>query len=124
MSTTHRIKCEAAYFDSVEDGSKPFEVRLNDRNYQVGDTLELVRSNNGAFGKDAPTLRRRVTYVLDKFKGLQPGFVVLGLGRTEAEISEVMRNLTDSILAATGYDSQQAEFDFPAVHTIESPAHV
>lgn len=43
----HDLKILSPYFIAVEDGSKPFEVRRNDRNYQVGDTL-LLREGNMA----------------------------------------------------------------------------
>lgn len=37
----HELKCWPRYFEPVSNGSKPFEIRLNDRGYQVGDTLLL-----------------------------------------------------------------------------------
>jgi hypothetical protein len=33
------------FFDAVEDGSKPFEVRIS---YETGDYIELVRIEDGA----------------------------------------------------------------------------
>ena len=38
---THEIKCQTEFFEKVWSGVKTFEVRLNDRNYQVGDVLCL-----------------------------------------------------------------------------------
>ena len=37
----HDIKCQTEFFEKVWSGVKTFEVRLNDRNYQVGDELCL-----------------------------------------------------------------------------------
>jgi len=37
----HKIKCLREYFDPVQDGQKKFEIRRNDRDYRVGDTVEL-----------------------------------------------------------------------------------
>jgi hypothetical protein len=37
----HELKCWPPYFESVMDGSKPFELRKNDRDYKYGDELLL-----------------------------------------------------------------------------------
>lgn len=37
----HDLKCIPPYFDDILAGRKPFEVRKNDRNYEVGDHLRL-----------------------------------------------------------------------------------
>ena len=78
---THRLKCEAAYFDATKWGEKLFEVRVNDRDYRVGDDLELVRTTCGMADPDAEELRVRVTYVLEGFRGLRKGWVGLGIER-------------------------------------------
>lgn len=51
---THDLKILPRYFDAVEDGSKPFEVRRNDRDYQVGDILLLREGNNAEDVIDPP----------------------------------------------------------------------
>ena len=38
---THELKLEIKYFDDVKSGKKNFEIRKNDRDFQVGDILEL-----------------------------------------------------------------------------------
>jgi hypothetical protein len=42
MSKTHKIKTAMPFFQDVQDGKKPYEYRLNDRNYQVGDQLQHI----------------------------------------------------------------------------------
>ena len=37
----HHIKCETRFFQDVESGEKKFEIRKNDRDYQVGDMIYL-----------------------------------------------------------------------------------
>ena len=38
----HEVKCWPKMFSRVEDGSKNFDVRNNDRDYQAGDTITLL----------------------------------------------------------------------------------
>ena len=37
----HKLKLDSNYYDNSAAGIKNFEIRKNDRNYQVGDVLEL-----------------------------------------------------------------------------------
>lgn len=36
---THRLKVFVKYADAIMDGTKTFEVRKNDRGYEVGDKI-------------------------------------------------------------------------------------
>ena len=40
----HTLKIENNYLDNLISGKKKSEIRLNDRDYQVGDILEFERS--------------------------------------------------------------------------------
>lgn len=40
---THELKLDIKYFDDVKSGKKNFEIRKNDRDFQVGDILELKK---------------------------------------------------------------------------------
>jgi hypothetical protein len=85
----HELKCLDRFFGAIFDGSKPFEVRFNDRDYQVDDMLLLVevRRKSTECGVVYPVqtgrcVQRRVTYVLkhDDFpEGVPDGWCVLGL---------------------------------------------
>lgn len=96
--TTHRIKCDSAYWHKVRDGYKPFEVRRNDRGYQAGDELHLVAigprpDGSGDYcnctqqdcSRRSPVLSATVSYVyagdprFGGHGGIQTGWVVLGL---------------------------------------------
>jgi uncharacterized protein DUF3850 len=72
----HEIKCKPVYFDTLLNGTKTAEIRENDRNYQVGDTL-LIKDfgTNGYTGRE---LTRKISHILtDDFMGLQKGWVML-----------------------------------------------
>jgi len=40
----HRLKTDPKVFDEVAAGLKTFEIRYDDRGYQVGDILELAKT--------------------------------------------------------------------------------
>jgi len=40
--TIHQLKIERRYFDRIERGFKPWELRKNDRDFQVGDALSFI----------------------------------------------------------------------------------
>jgi hypothetical protein len=75
----HWLKTWPEYFEAVFNGSKPFEVRRDDRGFAVGDTLVLqeYHPSNGYTGR---LVGREITYILPGGDfGIEPGFVVLGL---------------------------------------------
>lgn len=74
----HHLKTQEPYWSQVLEGVKTFEVRRNDRDFRVGDTLDLHRwIGERDTGMSTEVV---VTYVLDKEEfGLQPGYVVLGV---------------------------------------------
>jgi hypothetical protein len=88
--TEHDLKTWPEYFQAIVEGKKPFEYRLNDRDYQVGDVLhlrEFVPPTDPENLQDVAyytgrTLKRTVTYILDDKLGptMKAGFVVMGLG--------------------------------------------
>lgn len=99
----HTVKCYPEYFRALTDGSKPFEVRENDRIYEVGDYLAVneflpeedpytLRKNSpeqdGGFSRAADDgyysgkcAMFKITYILDDKKFCRDGMVILGLAR-------------------------------------------
>lgn len=77
--TTHKLKLWTDFFEDTY--RKPFELRLNDRGFQVGDLLHLCEFENGTATYTGRECMREVTYVLPEGSpGLADGFVGLGLG--------------------------------------------
>ncbi|UOQ73294.1 ASCH/PUA domain-containing protein [Hymenobacter cellulosilyticus] len=78
---THELKTWPACFAAVESGTKPFDVRENDRNYQVGDVLLLREYEPETEQYSGRTLLRAVSYVLQGGSfGLEAGWCVVGFG--------------------------------------------
>ena len=44
--STHELKCWPQYFESISEGIKTFEIRKDDRGYEVGDLLHLREYDN------------------------------------------------------------------------------
>lgn len=75
----HKLKTMFAYFDAIAIGEKLFEVRENDRHFEVGHWLELRRWSSD--GTDlGERLFARVSYLLSGL-GLKDGYVAMSLGR-------------------------------------------
>jgi len=109
----HLLKVIPPYFDSLVAGSKTFEVRRNDRAYQRGDVLRLREwhphyttstnhcpepgcnvwdSKPGHWAEAHEVVLRKVTFVFvgdPRFGGVEPGYVVLGLGKCDRPLAPV-----------------------------------
>ena len=89
--TEHILKLNDRYYDAVANGIKTFEIRKNDRDYKVGDTLILGRVDDDGKYLTYPDfecamnlryeIKVAVTYILthDEFEGISEGYVVLGI---------------------------------------------
>ena len=51
---THYLKIRPEHFQAVIDGRKPFEVRFNDRNFQVGDRVILEEYKGNKYHEECP----------------------------------------------------------------------
>lgn len=76
---THDLKTWPGPFAAVRSGLKPWELRLNDRDYQVGDRLRLREWCPEASAYSGEIEERTVSWMLDGGFGLPPGYVVMSL---------------------------------------------
>ena len=60
----HELKTWSQYFGAIAVGVKRFEVRKNDRNFQLGDTLRLMEFDPISRSYTGRWLERDVTFVL------------------------------------------------------------
>ena len=100
--TRHELKCWPEFFEPVFVGLKKFDLRRNDRDYHVGDIVVLREwKPNGMPGAQSGhdgvytgrELHQRICYILEglggsdtgiiaPLRGLERGFVILGLMET------------------------------------------
>ena len=80
----HELKIYPKYFEKVLDGTKTFEVRKNDRGFQVGDTVILKEFDN--IKHSGREIQAEITYILgDEFYGVSEGYVVFALKKGGVE---------------------------------------
>ena len=75
----HKLKIMPKYFEEISDKKKKFEIRKNDRCFEVGDLVVLNEYNDGKY--TGRVITRRVTYIYygtGEF-GLEKGYCILGL---------------------------------------------
>ncbi|MEK5395966.1 DUF3850 domain-containing protein [Paenibacillus sp. FSL K6-2859] len=75
----HGLKLVQPHFEDVWERRKPFEVRKNDRDYNVGDELALSEYDPETQTYGERTAIRMVTYILDDPAYVKEGFVILGI---------------------------------------------
>jgi len=77
----HELKTWPEYFNMIAIGLKTFEVRKDDRGFELGDTLvlkEYLPDDKKFTGNE---IRVHVVHIMrsdDVLGGLVPGFVVMG----------------------------------------------
>ncbi len=76
----HNLKTWIEYFTQVWDGKKNFEVRKNDRNFKVGDTLILREWDNVENNYTGRYMYRKIKYILNGGQfGIEEGYVVISI---------------------------------------------
>lgn len=82
---THALKTWPEFYGSIVDGSKPFELRKNDRNFQLGDRLLIQEYDPVTKQYTGKECEKRIGYILrgaERF-GLKKDYVILGLETIE-----------------------------------------
>lgn len=82
MTNSHNLKTWPEFFHAVREGVKTFELRENDRGFEVGDTLVLQEfiPESGTYTGEEEVVR--VTYLLEpstNFRFIAIGYVLMGI---------------------------------------------
>lgn len=78
---THELKTWPEYFQAIFENKKTFELRVNDRNYQVGEILLLREFDPETKQYSGREIKRYVTYIaanLEHF-GLDHDCVIMSI---------------------------------------------
>jgi len=84
----HKLKTIQPYFDEVVKGIKTFELRENDRNFKVGDRLDLFEGDEQVDDinkrENKNHVHKYISYILEGGNyGLENGYVILALSDDE-----------------------------------------
>ena len=73
----HDLKISPKYYRDIESNGKTFEIRFNDRNFQVGDILNLREFAGGEY--TGRHILCDVGYILDNPDYCKEGYVIMQL---------------------------------------------
>lgn len=81
MATTHALKCWPKPFAAIRAGLKTFELRHNDRDFAVGDLIELREFDPETGDYTGQTETRLIQFIWSEAQhGIIHGFVAIGFG--------------------------------------------
>lgn len=77
----HELKIKQCYLIHIVEGRKTFDIRKNDRDFQVGDIIKWLPLEDDNYDVYAynPIRDYRINYVLSDFSGLQQNHVCLAI---------------------------------------------
>ena len=86
----HDLKIIKQYFEDVINDIKTFEVRKNDRDFKIGDIVNLREIDDGEYtGRSCSVC---ISYILDDNRFCKRGFVVFGFRKIESSDELYERN--------------------------------
>lgn len=75
---THDLKIYPEFFSAVCTGVKRAELRKNDRDYRVGDTIHLMEKPRGSCHRTGEFINVKITHIADVGEWM-PGYVLLSV---------------------------------------------
>ena len=76
----HQLKIREEYYNNILNNKKKFEVRFNDRDYQVGDKIQFTKAvTNDGYENSIFTPTKYLIVYIHTGLGLLENYVVLGL---------------------------------------------
>lgn len=85
----HELKILPKWYEDVESSKKNFEIRRNDRDFKVGDTLVLREYKEGSYTGRQITRKIQYIYQGNGDYGLSEGYCILGLEQEPICIAKV-----------------------------------
>jgi len=96
----HELKTLPSFFHAIRVGEKTFEIRKNDRNFEVGDRLQLKEWDGEGFTGEE--VFATVLYLTDFQQ--KKGYVVMSIDLDQAEDTPETQATIQAILNHYGLD--------------------
>lgn len=80
----HVLKLQPRFAEAVKDGSKTFEIRRDDRGYEVGDILTFADLDKKPYGMPPYEVVYKLAHE-DFPDGIPQGYCILGIRKHEEE---------------------------------------
>lgn len=91
LAKTHSLKSWPNFFEKIREGVKTFEIRRDDRDFQIGDLLQLQEYDMSRELYSGNFLTMRISYLLrSPHFGLQDGYVAIGIVPYKSTVRSVM----------------------------------
>lgn len=75
----HNVKCWPAFYRDIKNGIKNFDLRRDDRKYEVMDCLCLREYDPDKRNYTGRGITKQITYILRDFPGIEKGYCILSL---------------------------------------------
>lgn len=88
ISVKHNLKISPKIYDSLKEGRQEFIIQFDKHDFKVGDILILQEHTYNTSRRLVPTgetITRTIKLTLRGCKGLQRGYVAIGLEEEECE---------------------------------------
>ncbi|SAT46692.1 Eaa1 [Klebsiella variicola] len=106
---THELKIYPEFFSAVCTGVKRAELRKNDRDYRVGDTLHLMETPRGSCHRTGEFINVKITHIADVGEWM-PGYVLLSVELQErSKADSEPYGFTDGNRRGMIYEPQYAD---------------
>lgn len=99
---THELKIYPEFFSAVCTGDKRAELRKNDRDYRVGDTLHLLETPRGSCHSTGEFINATVTHIADVGEWM-PGYVLLSIEREAMDRKAAMDSEPVAVVEPSDY---------------------
>src|SRR5574343_129180 len=96
----HDLRSLPAAFSELVNGTKTFEMRVDDKPYTVGDTLRLREWVDESY--TGRTVTKRVSHTLRDMDFLPKGFVLMALVDVNTNITDLIDDMSAVIRVAEG----------------------
>lgn len=129
---THYLKIYPEFFSAVCTGVKRAELRKNDRDYRVGDTLHLMETPRGSCHQTGEFINVKITHIADVGEWM-PGYVLLSIEREAIDrkasmdsepVAYIFKHPSGKLFWALTDESNKGRRDVMPVYAAPQPAPV